>query len=74
MKAFNVKITFEENGQQAAVLVFKAKRKEVGTNVELTIDTDEQYALSAHLAKHLLEYINTRLRNLAHSKTPTAQA
>lgn len=74
MNNFNVKITFEENGEHAALLVFEAKRNKAGTSVDITLDANEKYALAAHLAKHLQEYLNVRIRNLAKHKTPDARA
>lgn len=73
MKEFNVKVTFDENGQQAAVLVFKAKRNETGTDVDLTLETSAEN-MATSLAKYLEQYLKMRLLMLKAKDTPTARA
>lgn len=73
MKDFNVKVVFEENGQQSAVLVFEGKRKETGARIDLTLETSAEN-MAAHLAKALQEYITVRLRELKQKDSRTARA
>jgi len=73
MKEFNVKVVFDENGKQSAVLVFKGERKETGTRIDLTLETCAEN-MAAHLAKALQEYLTIRLRELKQKDSREARA
>ena len=73
MKDLNVKVVFWESGQQAAELVFKAKRNGTGTDIDLTLKTSAEN-IATYLAKHLEQYLKMRLLMLKAKDTPTARA